>query len=90
MKVQYFGHLMWSADSLEKTLILGNNWGREEKGVTEDKMVGCQLWLSGDEFEQSLGDSIGRKLGVLQSKGLKRVGHDLTTENTKCFMHVRQ
>ena len=85
MKVQYFGHLMRSADSLEKTLILGNNWGQEEKGVTEDKMVGCQLWLSGDEFEQSLGDSIGWKPGVLQSKGLKRVGHDLTTENNKWF-----
>ena len=43
LKVQYFGHLMRRADSLEKTLILGNNWGKEEKGVTEDKTVGCHL-----------------------------------------------
>ena len=43
LKVQYFGHLMRRADSLEKTLILRNSWGQEEKGVTEDKMVGCHL-----------------------------------------------
>ena len=43
LKVQYFGHLMRRADSLEKTLILRNSWGKEEKGVREDKMVGCHL-----------------------------------------------
>ena len=39
LKVQYFGHLMGTADSLEKTLILGKT-GQEEKGTTEDEMVG--------------------------------------------------
>ena len=39
LKVQYFGHLMGPADSLEKTLILGKT-GQEEKGTTEDEMVG--------------------------------------------------
>ena len=38
LKVQYFGHLMQRADSLEKTLMLGNTEGR--KGMTEDEMVG--------------------------------------------------
>ena len=38
LKIQYFGHMMRRADSLEKTLI----WERlkEEKGMTEDEMVG--------------------------------------------------
>ena len=36
LKLQYFGHLMQRADSLEKTLILG----KIEKGETEDEMVG--------------------------------------------------
>ena len=30
-------------------------WRQEEKGLTEDEMVGCHLWLNGHEFEQSLG-----------------------------------
>ena len=38
LKLQYFGHLMRRTDSLEKTLMLGNR--REEKGMTEDEMVG--------------------------------------------------
>ena len=40
LKLQYFGHLMRRVDSLEKTLMLGRDWGQEEKGTTEDEMVG--------------------------------------------------
>ena len=40
LKLQYFGHLMQRADSLEKTLMLGKIEGQEEKGMTEDEMVG--------------------------------------------------
>ena len=40
LKLQYFGHLMRRADSFEKTLMLGKIEGRQEKGTTEDKMVG--------------------------------------------------
>ena len=32
LKLQYFGHLMWRADSLEKTLILGKIEGRRRSG----------------------------------------------------------
>ena len=39
LKLQYFGYLMWRADSLEKTLMLGKIWGQEEKRVTENEMV---------------------------------------------------
>ena len=28
----------------------GKDWGQEEKGMTEDEMVGGQYWLNGDEF----------------------------------------
>ena len=34
----------------------GENWG-QEKGVTEDQMVGWYYWLNGHEFEQTWGDS---------------------------------
>ena len=39
LKLQYFGHLMWRTDSAEKT-DAGKDWGQEEKGTTEDEMVG--------------------------------------------------
>ena len=40
LKLQYFGHLMQRADSFEKTLMLEGIEGQEEKGMTEDEMVG--------------------------------------------------
>ena len=49
LKLQYFDHLMWRANSLEKTLNLGKIWGQEEKGTTEDEMVGWHRRLSGRE-----------------------------------------
>ena len=51
LKLQYFGHLMRKVDSLEKTLMLGGIWGQEEKGMTEDEMVGWHHRLDGHEFE---------------------------------------
>ena len=39
LKLQYFGHLMRRADSLEKS-DAGRDWGQEEKGTTEDEMAG--------------------------------------------------
>ena len=44
LKLQSFGHLMQRADSFEKTLML------EEKGTTEDEMVGWHHRLNGHEF----------------------------------------
>ena len=38
LKLQYFGHLIQRADSLEKTNA-GKYWGQEEKGVTEDEVL---------------------------------------------------
>ena len=39
LKLQYFGYLMLGANSLEKTLMLGRTVGKEEKGMTEDKII---------------------------------------------------
>ena len=33
------------------------DWGHEEKGVTENVMIGWHHWLDGHEFEQTMGDS---------------------------------
>ena len=50
LKLQYFGHLMRRVDSMEKT-DAGRDWGREEKGMTEDDMAGWHHRLDGHEFE---------------------------------------
>ena len=50
LKLQYFGHLMWRVDSLEKTLILGGIGGRRRRG-RQDEMVGWHHRLDGHEFE---------------------------------------
>jgi len=42
LKLQYFGHLIWSADSGEDP-DAGKDWGQEEKGMTENEMVGWPI-----------------------------------------------
>ena len=51
LQFQYFGHLSGSVDSLEKTLMLGEIEGQEEKGTTEDEMAGWHHGLDGHEYE---------------------------------------
>ena len=81
LKLQYFGQLNGRTDSLEKDPDAGKDWGQEEKGMTEDDMVGWHHWLSGHEFRVNSGSWwwTGRT-GVLQSMGLQRVGLSWLTE----------
>ena len=60
LKLQYFGHLMGRVDSLEKT-DAGRDWGKEEKGTTEDEMAGWHHWLNGHEFEWTPGVGDGQE-----------------------------
>ena len=50
LKLQYFGHLMWRADSLEKTLMLGKTEGKRRRGQERIR------WLDGiiDSMDMSL------------------------------------
>ena len=57
--------ILWPPDA-KKELIGkdpddGKDWGQEEKGTKDDKMVGCYQWLNGHEFEQALGDGEGQR-----------------------------
>ena len=51
LKLQHFGHVMQRTDSLEKTPMPGLR--QEEKGTTEDEMVGWHHPLDGHEFDQA-------------------------------------
>ena len=53
LKLQYLGHLIQRADSLEK--YAGKDWGQEEKGTTEDEMAGWHHRLKGHGFGWTLG-----------------------------------
>ena len=84
LKLQYFGHLMWRTDSLEKT-DAGMDWGQEEKGTTEeekgtteDEMAGWHHWLDGHGFgwTPGVGDGQGG-LACCDSWGRKELA---TTE----------
>ena len=59
LKLQYFGHLMWRTDSLEKILM----WGkieRRRRGWQRTEIVGWYHWLDGHEFEQAPGVGEGQ------------------------------
>ena len=58
----------------------GKDWGHEEKGVTEDEMVGWHHQLNGHEFEQTPSDSEDAGEPSMLQLGPQRVGHDLATE----------
>ena len=80
LKLQYFSHLMWRADSLEKTLILGKVEGRSRRGWRRMR------WLEG------ITDSMNMNLSKLQemvkdrgdrqgcSPWGRRVGHNWATQ----------
>ena len=82
LKLQYF----WPPDAkswlIGKDPDAGKDWGQEEKGMTEDEMIGWHHGLNGHEFEQTLGDSEGQgSLACCSScMGLHRVRHDWVTE----------
>ena len=88
LKFQYFDHLMWRIDSLEKTLMLGRIESKKRRG--EQRM----RWLDGVTY--SIDMSLcklwewwwTRKPGVLRSMQSERVRHDWATELNWNFIMV--
>ena len=79
LKLQYFGHLLRRADSLEKTRMLGNIEGKRRKGRTEDETGWWHHWLKGHELEQVMEDGDGQGSLVYCSPWSHRVRHDWVT-----------
>ena len=65
--------ILWPPDEkswlIEKDPDAGKDW-RQEKGTTEDEMVGWHHWLNGHEFEWAVGDGEGQGgLGCCRPRG---------------------
>ena len=80
LKLQYFGHLMWRTDSLEKTLMLGKTEGRRRRGWQRMRCWIASLTRWTWVWESSRSWRWTGKCGILQSKGSQRVRHDWATE----------
>ena len=80
LKLQYFGHLMWRADSFEKTLMLGKIEGRrrgDDRGW--DGWMASPTWWTWVWVNSGSWWWTGRP-GMLWFMGSQRVGHDWVTE----------
>ena len=82
LQLQYFGHLMRRADSLEKTLMLGGIGGRRRRG---QQRMG---WL--DSSTDLMDMSLSKLREIVKDRetwhaavGSQRIGHDLTTKSSE-------
>ena len=78
LKLQYFGHLMHTDDSLEKSLMLGKI--EKEKRLSEDEMAGQHHQYNEHELGQTPGNGEGQRGLACCSPWGCRVGQDWATE----------
>ena len=60
LKLQYFGYLIWRANSLEKILIYREGLRAKWEGSDKDEMVGWHHQFNGHELRQTPGDGEGQ------------------------------
>ena len=83
--------ILWPPDAKNRLIgkdpDAGKDWRQEEKGMTEDEMVGWHHWLDGHEFEQALEVGDGQESWACYSLSGHRVRHDGATELNWSLTH---
>ena len=89
LKLQYFGSLIWRAESSQKALVLERSQGKVyysiETGAAKDEVVRQHHPLNGHESEQTLGGTGGQEPGMLQSLGMQSQRY-LATEQVTLWL----
>ena len=80
LKLQYFGHLTWRTDSLEKTLMPGEIEGRRRKGQQRMRCLDVNTDLMDMSYSKLWELVTDREACMLRSMGSQRVGHHWATE----------
>ena len=62
----------------------GKGWG-QEKGTTEDEMIGLHHWLKGPEFEQASGNSEGREASSAAVHGVTELDMTWQLKSSNCL-----
>ena len=81
LKLQYFGHLIWRTDSLEKTLMLGKIEGKRRRGQQRMRWLDgitdswTWVWASSESWWWT-----DREAWCAAVVGLQKIGHDVVTE----------
>ena len=80
--------ILWLPDAknwlVRKDPDAGKDWRKEEKGTTEDEMVGWHHWLNGHEFEQAPGDGEGQGSLVCCSPWGRKESNTTEWLNSNC------
>ena len=84
--------ILWSPD-VKSRLVgkdpdSGKDWGQEEKGATEDEMIGWHHRLNGHEFKQTPGDSEGREVWYAAVHGVAMSHTGLNNWTTTLYYTV--
>ena len=90
LKLQYFGHLMWRADSLKKTLMPRKTEGKRRRGLERMR------WLGG--ITDSMDMSLSKFREIVKNReawhtavhGSQRVEHNLVTEQQQQILIIKK